>query len=166
MYPHRVVARGFRAAADEEMVCEALAEANNAGTTTVTHMLYLAHPRSFPRISRHTVATPAAAASRQIDIRYAFDTSAGADEGPVGRMLQHMALPALFETRQLIRNLGRVRATTQPLVDPAPKGQPSALTYRRRTGPSSHQATLARRMAPDSRERPSRENSGQRRAAR
>ena len=116
MYLQRVAVRGFRAAADEEIVCEfpgrfsLLVGANNAGKSTVADALYLAHPHSFPQISRPTVATLAVAPPRQIDISYAF--SAEADEGPVGQMLQNLAMPAPTWTRQLERNLGRVRAKT------------------------------------------------------
>ncbi|GAA1937200.1 ATP-dependent nuclease [Amycolatopsis minnesotensis] len=118
MYLQRVAVRGFRAAADEELVCEfpgrfsLLVGANNAGKSTIADALYLAHPHSFPQISRPTVATLGVAPPRQIDVRYAFDSGEGADEGPVGQMLQNMAMPAPFWTRQLERNLGRVRART------------------------------------------------------
>lgn len=119
MYLQRVTVRGFRAAADEEIVCEfpgrfsLLVGANNAGKSTVADALYLAHPHSFPQISRPTVAALAAAPPRQIDISYAFSAEgAEGDEGPVGQMLQNLAMPAPTWTRQLERNLGRVRAKT------------------------------------------------------
>lgn len=116
MYLRQVVVRGFRAAADEEIVCDfpgrfsLLVGANNAGKSTVADALYLAHPHSFPQIARPTVATLASDPPRQIDVSYAF--SAGEDEGPVGHMLQNLAMPAPTWTRQLERNLGRVRAKT------------------------------------------------------
>ncbi|MGO4649184.1 ATP-dependent endonuclease [Nocardia sp. 2YAB30] len=116
MYLQRVAVRGFRAAADDEIVCEfpgrfsLLVGANNAGKSTVADALYLAHPHSFPQIARPTVATLGAATPRQIDVSYAFSDEA--DEGPVGNMLQNLAMPAPTWTRQLERNLGRVRAKT------------------------------------------------------
>lgn len=111
MYLHRMAVRGFRAAADEEIVCEfpgrfsLLVGANNAGKSTVADALYLAHPHSFPQISRPTVATLAAAPPCQIEVSYAFSTET--DEGPVGQMLQNLAMPAPTWTRQLEPRLWR-----------------------------------------------------------
>jgi putative ATP-dependent endonuclease of OLD family len=122
MYLQRVVVRGFRAAVDEEIVCDLpgrfalLVGANNAGKSTLADALYLAHPHGFPQIPRPTVATLAPAPPRQIDISYAF--SPEPEEGPVGQLLQNLAMPAPTWTRQLERNLGRVRATT---VGPVPE---------------------------------------------
>ncbi|MDQ7809391.1 hypothetical protein Q5425_37185 [Amycolatopsis sp. A133] len=116
MYLQKVAVRGFRAAAGEEIVCEfpgrfsLLAGANNAGKSTVADSLYLAHPRTFPHVPRPTVATLGAALPREIDVTYAF--SADTDEGPVGQRLQRTAMPAPVWTRELERNLGRVRART------------------------------------------------------
>ncbi|MCE7009897.1 AAA family ATPase [Kibdelosporangium philippinense] len=102
---------------DEEIVCEfpgrfsLLVGANNAGKSTVADALYLAHPHCFPQIPRPTVATLSVDTSRQIDVAYTFSAEAN-DEGPVGQMLQNLAMPAPTWTRQLERNLGRVRART------------------------------------------------------
>ncbi|GLY38820.1 hypothetical protein Amsp01_048440 [Amycolatopsis sp. NBRC 101858] len=114
MYLQRVAVRGFRAAAKDEIICEfpgrfsLLAGANNAGKSTVADALYLAHPRTFPHVPRPTVATLSATLPREVDVTYAFN--AGADEGPVGQRLQNIAMPAPAWTRELERNLGRVRA--------------------------------------------------------
>src|ERR1700754_3580728 len=116
MYLRRIAVRGFRAAADEEIVCglpgrfSLLVGANNAGKSTLADALYLAHPHAFPQIARPTVATLAAAPPRQVEVSYAFGPEA--EEGPVGQTLQNLAMPAPSWTRQLERNLGRVRATT------------------------------------------------------
>lgn len=116
VYLQKIAVRGFRAAADEEIVCEfpgrfsLLAGANNAGKSTVADALYLAHPRTFPHVPRPTVATLSATLPREIDVTYAF--SADTDEGPVGQRLQRAAMPAPAWTRELERNLGRVRART------------------------------------------------------
>lgn len=82
MYLQRVVVRGFRAAADEEIVCELpgrfalLVGANNAGKSTLADALYLAHPHSrsrdqplprwpLPRLARSTSPTPSAPRRRR-----------------------------------------------------------------------------------------------------
>lgn len=117
MHLQRVAVRGFRAAAEEEIICEfpgrfsLLVGSNNAGKSTVADALYLGHPHSFPQIPRPTVATLATAPPRQIDISYAF-SSEDEEEGPVGKFLRNSAMPAPSWTRQLERNLGRVRAKT------------------------------------------------------
>jgi hypothetical protein len=117
VYLQRIAVRGFRAASEEEIVCEfpgrfsLLVGGNNAGKSTVADALYLAHPHSFPQIPRPTVATLATAPPRQIDISYAFSPE-GEREGPVGELLNNLTMPAPSWTRQLERNLGRVRAKT------------------------------------------------------
>jgi len=82
--------------------------ANNAGKTTIADALYLAHPRTFPQITRPTVAvlgpTP-----REIDVAFQF-APAGEPESALGKGLSAATSPAPSWTRTLERNLGQVRA--------------------------------------------------------
>ncbi|MEU8901409.1 AAA family ATPase [Nocardia sp. NPDC048505] len=115
MFLNRVSARGFRASADAELVCElpgrfsVLAGANNAGKTTVADALYLAHPNSFPQLPRPSAETLASTSPREIEVLYSFSDET--DEGPLGTMLRNLSLPSPSWTRRLERNLGRVRAS-------------------------------------------------------
>jgi putative ATP-dependent endonuclease of OLD family len=118
----RVRVRGFRSAVDGDVVCEfperfgLLIGSNNAGKTTVTDALYLAHPHRFPQLPRPSVAvlgpTP-----RDVVVEYAYDDVEVV--GTLGWSLQNQALPAPSWMRELERNLGQVRATA---VDSSPVG--------------------------------------------
>lgn len=124
MYLKRVAVRGFRASAEEEIVCElpgrfsVLVGANNAGKTTVAEALYHGHPEVFPRLPRPTVAALGAVAPREIDIEYNFGP-AGDRESAFGAALSTRFLPAPAWTRRLERSLGRLRPVT---LGPPPEG--------------------------------------------
>ncbi len=123
MYLNRVVVRGFRAGAEDDLTCElpgrfsVLVGMNNAGKTTVADALYLAHPDSFPQLPRPSSAALGSGSPREIEISYAFDGNE-AEEGPLGTMLKNLAISTPTWTRRLERNLGRVRATS---VEGAPE---------------------------------------------
>jgi len=78
---------------------------NNAGKTTVTDALYLAHPHNFPQLPRPSVAL-LGSAPREVEVQYAFNEN-GEDESPLGKML--VAEPAwVYEFK---RNLGQLRVS-------------------------------------------------------
>ena len=79
--------------------------ANNAGKTTVTDALYLAHPHCFPQLPRPSVAV-LGSAPREIEVHYAFNTN-GEGESPLGKTL--VAEPAWVY--ELKRSMGQVRAS-------------------------------------------------------
>lgn len=107
--------RGFRSAAADDLTCEfpgrftLLIGSNDAGKTTVTDSLYLAHPYNFPGLSRPTVAVLGATPPREVEVEYSFGP-AGETESTLGQALQSQSLPPPSWTRQLERSLGQVRA--------------------------------------------------------
>ncbi len=112
MYLHHVAVRGFRsAAAGDNVVCQfpgrfsLLIGSNNAGKTTVTDALYLAHPHCFPQLPRPSVAV-LGGTPREIEVQYAFNQN-GEGESQLGKML--VAEPAWVY--ELKRNMGQVRAS-------------------------------------------------------
>ena len=118
MYLRHVAVRGFRSAAAGDVVCQfpgrfsLLIGSNNAGKTTVTDALYLAHPHNFPQLPRPSVAVLGSAPPREVEIQYAFNKN-GEAESPLGKTL--VAEPAWVY--ELKRNLGQLRASligTQP----------------------------------------------------
>lgn len=117
MYLSRVSILGFRAAADQQIVCDlpgrfsVLVGANNTGKTTVAEALYLSHSHTFPQISRPTVATLSASTPREIEVEYAF-SQATDSESSLGLTLQGQGLPAPRWTRLPERSLGRVRMSS------------------------------------------------------
>ncbi len=117
MYLRRVTVRGFRSAALGDVTCEfpsrfsLLIGANNAGKTTMADALYLAHPHSFPRLSRPTVAVLGRSAPREIEVKYVF-SAAGTPESTLGQAITQRSLPPPIWVRQLERNLGQIRAKT------------------------------------------------------
>lgn len=117
MYLRHVAVSGFRSAAAGDVVCQfpgrfsLLIGSNNAGKTTVTDALYLAHPNIFPQLPRPSVAV-LGSAPREIEVQYAFNKN-GEGESPLGKTL--VAEPAWVY--ELKRNLGQLRASiigTQP----------------------------------------------------
>jgi len=117
VYLRHIAVRGFRSAAAGDVVCQfpgrfsLLIGANNAGKTTVTDALYLAHPHNFPQLPRPSVAV-LGSAPREVEIQYAFNKN-GEGESPLGKTL--VAEPAWVY--ELKRNLGQLRAS---LVGPQP----------------------------------------------
>jgi putative ATP-dependent endonuclease of OLD family len=112
VYLRHVAVRGFRsAAAGDSVVCQfpgrfsLLIGANNAGKTTVTDALYLAHPHCFPQLPRPSVAV-LGGTPREIEVQYAFNKN-GEGESPLGKTL--VAEPAWVY--ELKRNMGQVRAS-------------------------------------------------------
>lgn len=82
---------------------------NNAGKTTITDSLYLAHPHRFPGLPRPTVAVLGPTPPREIDVEYAFGPP-GEQESTLGQALVDQSLPAPAWCRQLERSLGLVRS--------------------------------------------------------
>lgn len=115
VYLRRVLVRGFRAAADHDLTCEfpgrfsLLVGANNAGKSTVSEALYLAHPRTFPQIARPTVAVFGLSTPREIEIEFALSPT-GDVESALGTGLSVTSTPPPSWTRPVERNLGQVRA--------------------------------------------------------
>ena len=112
MYLRHVAVRGFRsAAAGDNVVCQfpgrfsLLIGSNNAGKTTVTDALYLAHPHCFPQLPRPSVAV-LGGTPREIEVQYAFNKN-GEGESPLGKTL--VAEPAWVY--ELKRSMGQVRAS-------------------------------------------------------
>src|SRR5262249_6547540 len=113
MHLSKVTVRGFRAAAEKDLICEfpgrfsLLIGGNNAGKTTVSDAIYLAHKHTFPQLTRPTAATLGRLGQRDVLIEYEFDP---ADEAvrTLGHSLIAQGLPAPTWQRQLERNLGRV----------------------------------------------------------
>ncbi len=119
MYLRHVAVRGFRSAAAGDVVCQfpgrfsLLIGSNNAGKTTVTDALYLAHPHNFPQLPRPSVAV-LGSAPREIEVQYAFNKN-GEGESPLGKTL--VAEPAWVY--ELKRNLGQLRAS---IIGTKPEG--------------------------------------------
>lgn len=120
MHLRSVKVRGFRSSADSDVTCEfpgrfgLLMGANNAGKTTVTDALYLAHPQRFPQLPRPSVSV-LGAPPRDIAVEYRYDHVESGET--LGKTLQEQALSAPAWTRELARNLGQVRAqmvTSEP----------------------------------------------------
>lgn len=124
MFIRRLTVRGFRSAADTDLTCELpgrfslILGANNAGKTTLADAAHLAHPHSFPGLSRPSVAVLGRTTPREILVDFEF-SPAGDTESLLGMGLKAASLPAPSWTRQLERNLGQVRART---VSPTPEG--------------------------------------------
>jgi putative ATP-dependent endonuclease of OLD family len=105
--------RGFRsAAAGDNVVCQfpgrfsLLIGSNNAGKTTVTDALYLAHPHCFPQLPRPSVAVLGSTPPKEIEVQYAFNKN-GEGESPLGKTL--VAEPAWVYG--LNRSMGQIRAS-------------------------------------------------------
>lgn len=148
MYLKQVSIHGFRAAADDQLVCELpgrfsiILGANNAGKTTVADALYLGHPHNFPQLGRPTAATLSVAAPREIDIEYAFGPT-GDPESSLGESLLAQGVPAPRWVRQLERSLGHVRPVL--VGGPVPGADDIRLIYLR--GQRNPLDELARREA-------------------
>jgi putative ATP-dependent endonuclease of OLD family len=101
-----VTVRGFRAAADGELVCRfpgrfsVLAGANGAGKTTICDALYLAHRNTFPSFPRPPMAA-LGESPREIIVTYSRD---GASDRGFHTFMQW--------TRRLESFGGQVRAVT------------------------------------------------------
>ena len=117
VYLRRVVVRGFRSAADGDngITCtfpgrfSLLIGSNNAGKTTITDALYLAHEVTFPQLRRPSVAV-LGGPPREIEVEYAFSPDSQ-PESPLGRCFrdEEGAPPRLV--RELARNLGQIRSS-------------------------------------------------------
>jgi putative ATP-dependent endonuclease of OLD family len=132
VYLSSVAVRGFRAAAEHELVCElpgrfsVLLGDNDSGKTTVADALYLAHPHTFPALPRPGAATLGPVTPRHVEVAYRFEPDP-LHEGPLGRWLSAASLPAPRWTRMLQRSMGRVRA--QMVETPAEVTDPIRLIY-------------------------------------
>lgn len=113
MYLHKVTVQGYRAAVDEELVCEfpgrfsVMIGANGSGKTSIAEAMYLAHRHVFPQIPRPIAAALAPAADRFIEVTYAYENP---EPHPVWatQQLNGETPPSL--RRQLEPSMGRVRA--------------------------------------------------------
>jgi putative ATP-dependent endonuclease of OLD family len=107
--------RGFRAGVPNDLECTlpgrfaVIVGANNAGKTTVSEAIYLAHTNHFPQLTRPSAAAlrPARSGDRDITVTYAFADDPS-EEGPLGRRLSAQGPPPSW-TRELERSLGKVR---------------------------------------------------------
>ena len=114
MYLSKVVIEGFRAAASSTLECtmpgrfSVLLGPNNAGKTTVSEALYLAHPHNFPSIPRPS-SVVLGSNPRTIDVSFTLESNSD-KEGPLGKSLIAQSLGPPKWTRHLKKSLGRVRA--------------------------------------------------------
>lgn len=120
MHLSHITVRGFRAGAPSDLQCSipgrfaVLVGANNAGKTTISESIYLAHRSRFPQYPRPSAAAlrPARSGAREIAVTYSFADDP-ADEGPLGAVWRtEQSAPSW--TRELQRSLGKVRALTSP----------------------------------------------------
>lgn len=115
MHLKHVRVRGFRAGASTDLTCDlpgrfaVIVGANNAGKTTISEAIYLAHTRNFPQFARPsaTALRPARSGERDITVGYAYERNE-ADEGPLGQRLRTEGVAPGW-TRDLERSLGKVR---------------------------------------------------------
>lgn len=116
MFLSRVRVEGFRAAADSPIECSfpgrfsVIVGANGTGKTTLADSLYLGHGDNFPQLPRPSTATLSDRTPRTIDITYDF-APAGTPESLLGASLKAAGSAAPTWTRELTRNLGRVRSS-------------------------------------------------------
>ena len=126
MHLSRLVVKGLRASAEEEVAVEfpgrfsVLVGANSAGKTTVADAAYLAHANTFPRLPRPSAAG-LGSGDRLVEVEYRLSTDP-ADEGPLGLQIQAQSgrnapgTVAASWTRTLERDLGSI-STRTILVD-------------------------------------------------
>jgi putative ATP-dependent endonuclease of the OLD family len=126
VYLRKIVVRGFRSAAETDVTClfpgrfSLLIGSNNAGKTTVTDALYLAHAHTFPQLQRPSVAV-LGGPPREVEVQYAFSPD-GQPESPLGRRFREYepgGAPTLV--RELTRNLGRVGTSQTGTLSEAAK---------------------------------------------
>ncbi|MCB1284645.1 MAG: AAA family ATPase [Microthrixaceae bacterium] len=116
MFLNRVRVEGFRAAAESAIECSfpgrftVLVGANGAGKTTLADALYLGHGHRFPQLTNPSTATLSDRTPRTIEVAYEF-APAGDTESRLGTSLQASGATAPTWTRDLTRNLGRVRSS-------------------------------------------------------
>jgi putative ATP-dependent endonuclease of OLD family len=120
MHLSHITVRGFRAGAPSDLECSipgrfaVLVGANNAGKTTISESIYLAHRSRFPQHPRPSAAAlrPARNGPREIAVAYSFAEDP-AEEGPLGAVWRtEQSAPSW--TRELQRSLGKVRALNSP----------------------------------------------------
>lgn len=113
MFLQRVTVHGYRAACDEEIVCElpgrfsVVVGANGTGKTSVTEAMYLAHRHVFPQIQRPPAAALAPRSERFVEVAFEYEDP---EQHPwwSAQQLNGVAAPAF--RRQLEPSMGRVRA--------------------------------------------------------
>jgi putative ATP-dependent endonuclease of OLD family len=118
MHLSHITVRGFRAGAPSDLECSipgrftVLVGANNAGKTTISESIYLAHRSRFPQHPRPSAAAlrPARVGPREIAVAYSFADDPE-QEGPLGTVWRAEG-PAPSWTRELQRSLGKVRVLT------------------------------------------------------
>lgn len=95
MHLSKVIVSGYRASAEAAFECtfpgrfSVLVGANNAGKTTLTDALYMAHTNRFPMITQFS-ASALGPADREIIVEYQFESDL-AHEGPLGRKMHSLA---------------------------------------------------------------------------
>jgi putative ATP-dependent endonuclease of the OLD family len=113
MYLQKVTIGGYRAACDEEIVCElpgrfsVLVGANGTGKTSIAEAMYLAHRHVFPQIARPVAAALATGADRFVEVAYEYEAS---ETHPLWSIQQLNGEAAPTLRRQLEPSMGRVRA--------------------------------------------------------
>src|SRR5690554_2038582 len=116
MFLNRIRVEGFRAAAESTIECSfpgrfsVLVGANGTGKTTLADALYLGHGHRFPQLPNPSTATLSDRTPRSIEVAYGF-APAGDTESLLGTSLQASGAAAPTWTRELTRNLGRVRSS-------------------------------------------------------
>jgi putative ATP-dependent endonuclease of OLD family len=131
LFLQRVAVHGYRAACDEEIVCElpgrfsVVVGANGTGKTSVTEAMYLAHRHVFPQIQRPPAAALAPRSERFVEVAFEY-------EDPEqhawwsAQQLNGVAAPAF--RRQLEPSMGRVRAKAIGIeLAPGPDRDPNVL---------------------------------------
>lgn len=115
MYLSKVTVNGYRAACDQELVCEfpgrfsVLVGANGTGKTSIAEAMYLAHRHVFPQIPRPIAAALAPGADRFIEVSYEYEDP---ETHPRWAIQQQNGESAPTLRRQLEPSMGRVRAKT------------------------------------------------------
>ena len=113
MFIQRVTVHGYRAACDEEIVCElpgrfsVVVGANGTGKTSVTEAMYLAHRHVFPQIQRPLAAALAPRSDRFVEVAFEYEDP---EQHPWWSALQLNGVAAPTFRRQLEPSMGRVRA--------------------------------------------------------
>jgi len=108
-----VTVHGYRAACDEEIVCElpgrfsVVVGANGTGKTSVTEAMYLAHRHVFPQIQRPPAAALAPRSERFVEVAFEYEDP---EQHPWWSVQQLNGVAAPAFRRQFATSMGRVRA--------------------------------------------------------
>lgn len=127
MFLSRIKIEGFRAAAESTIECSfpgrftVLVGANGSGKTTLADALYLGHGHRFPQLPNPSTATLSDRTPRSIEVAFEFAPD-GDTESELGASLQASGAAAPAWTRELTRNLGRVRSSPRDVLPEGAEG--------------------------------------------